>query len=89
MPTKTESVPFFSTAAAAFGVDVSASVQRVLERGQFVLGPQVQAFERAFADFIGAAHGIGVGNGTDALLLALLVASISDSSMIQCPWSFS
>ena len=73
---KTEPVPFFNATAAAFGVDVSASVQRVLERGQFVLGPQVQAFERAFADFIGAAHGIGVGNGTDALLLALLALDV-------------
>ena len=47
------------------------TIQRVLEQGQFVLGPQVRAFETAFADYVGAAHAIGVANGTDALTLAL------------------
>ena len=43
----------------------------VLESGHYVLGPNVAAFERAFADYCGAGHCIGVGNGTDALELAL------------------
>jgi dTDP-4-amino-4,6-dideoxygalactose transaminase len=43
----------------------------VLESGQYVLGPEVAAFEREFASFLGVGHCIGVGSGTDALVVAL------------------
>lgn len=45
--------------------------RRVIESGYFVLGPHVQRFEQAFADYCGTTHAIGVGNGTDALELCL------------------
>ncbi len=45
--------------------------KRVIDSGHFVLGPHVQRFEQAFADYCGATHAIGVGNGTDALELCL------------------
>jgi len=44
---------------------------RVIERGQYILGGEVKAFERAFAEYCGAGHCIGVGNGTDALEISL------------------
>ncbi len=44
---------------------------RVLESGSYILGREVEAFEAAFADYIGVAHGIGVANGTDAVEIAL------------------
>ncbi len=45
--------------------------KRVIDSGNYVLGPHVQRFEQAFADYCGATHAIGVGNGTDALELCL------------------
>ena len=51
--------------------DVRAAVDGVLERGQFILGPEVRAFEEEAARFLEASHAVGVANGTDALVLAL------------------
>ena len=51
---------------------VDAAVARVMETGQFVLGDEVEAFEREFADYSGAADGIAVNSGTSALHLALM-----------------
>src|SRR5260370_39453806 len=50
---------------------IDAAIARVLEGGAYILGREVEAFEAAFADFIGVAHAVGVGSGTDALELAL------------------
>ena len=52
------------------------AVRRVVERGRFVLGEEVAAFEQAFAPHAGCAHAIGVASGTDALRLALEVAGV-------------
>lgn len=52
--------------------DLRAAVEGVLASGWYVMGPEHDAFEAEFAAAIGAAHCIGVGNGTDALELALL-----------------
>jgi dTDP-3-amino-3,4,6-trideoxy-alpha-D-glucose transaminase len=51
--------------------ELDAAAARVLASGWYILGPEVQAFERAFAGFCGVAHAVGVGNGTEALYLAL------------------
>ncbi len=48
-----------------------AALTRVLESGWFALGREVEAFEQAFSEFLGGGHVAGVGNGTDALELAL------------------
>ncbi len=50
---------------------LSAAVRRVLDSGWFILGPEVAAFEEAFAAYCGVGHAVGVGNGTDAIELAL------------------
>lgn len=50
--------------------EIDEAVARVSASGWYILGPEVQAFEQAFASFCGVAHCIGVGNGTDALQLA-------------------
>ena len=49
----------------------AAAIDRVIARGWFVLGPEVEAFEAEFAAACGAAHAVGVGNGTDAIALLL------------------
>lgn len=51
--------------------EIDAAVQRVLARGWFVLGEEVASFEREFARYLGAAEAVGVGNGTDAIRIAL------------------
>ena len=54
------------------GEALRAAVERVVASGWYVLGPESRAFEAEFADSLGGGHCIGVGNGTDALQLALL-----------------
>src|SRR5439155_10110855 len=53
-----------------------AAIDRVVERGWFVLGPELEAFEREFATACRASDAVGVGNGTDALALALRVIGV-------------
>jgi dTDP-4-amino-4,6-dideoxygalactose transaminase len=50
---------------------IEAAITRVLDSGAYVLGSEVESFERAFADYCGVAHGVGTGSGTDALIIAL------------------
>ena len=61
--------PFLSLVPGEDRDAVSAAIDRVVSRGWFVLGPEVEAFEREFAAAMGAAHAVGVGTGTDALAL--------------------
>ncbi len=56
--------------------EIDAAIARVCDSERFILGPEVEAFEREFADFIGVRHGIGVASGTDALALALMASGI-------------
>src|SRR6516164_957547 len=51
--------------------EIDEAIQGTLDGGQYILGSEVSAFEREFAAAVGAAHAIGVGSGTDALVLAL------------------
>lgn len=51
-------------------------MNRVLEHGQFILGPEVTEFEEKAADYIGVKHAIGVNSGTDALVIALRAAGV-------------
>ena len=66
-------IPWASPAAQyrAHQKTIQAAIARVLDNGHFVLGEEVEAFERAFAQYCGVAHGIGVASGTDALELAM------------------
>jgi dTDP-4-amino-4,6-dideoxygalactose transaminase len=64
-------IPFLGLVPGDDAADVRAAIDRVIARGWFVLGPELEAFEHDFAAAAGAAHAIGVGNGTDALALAL------------------
>ena len=68
--------PFLTSRPAEDAADVRAAIDRVVERGWFVLGPELEAFEKEFAAAAGAAHAVGVGTGTDALALALRALGI-------------
>jgi dTDP-4-amino-4,6-dideoxygalactose transaminase len=61
---------------------IDAAVARVLEGGQYILGREVECFEARFARFVGSAHGIGCGNGTDAIELALRACSIGAGDLV-------
>lgn len=58
------------------GSEIRAAVERALPRGRYVLGPELEAFEQAYAEFCGTRYAIGVSNGTDALHLALAACGI-------------
>jgi dTDP-4-amino-4,6-dideoxygalactose transaminase len=80
-------VPFFDMRGhlAAIRDELDAAVQRVVGNGQLVLGPETEAFEREFAAYCGAKHCVGVGNGLDALTLALRGAGIGAGDEVIVP----
>jgi dTDP-4-amino-4,6-dideoxygalactose transaminase len=61
---------------AAHRAEIDAAIARVLDAGRYILGEETRAFEREFAEYIGVAHGIGVGSGTEALHLALVACGV-------------
>jgi dTDP-4-amino-4,6-dideoxygalactose transaminase len=63
------------------GVILSAT-QRVYEKGRFILGEEVSAFEKEFSHYCGVRYGVGVGSGTDALYLALKAAGIGEGDEV-------
>ncbi len=77
-----------SLAPGEDAVAVKQAIDRVIDRGWFVLGPEVEAFEQEFAAASGAAHAIGVGTGTDALALILRALGIgAGDEVITTPLS--
>jgi len=69
-------IPFLSLVPGRDAAEVRAAIDRVVTRGWFVLGPELDAFEKEFAAATGASHAVGVNTGTDALALALRVLGV-------------
>ena len=65
--------------------DLDAAYRRVMDREWFIEGQEDQAFEKAFAEYCGAAYCVGVGNGLDALRLILLAAGIGEGDEVLVP----
>ena len=65
--------------------EIARGFAKVLETTSFILGAEVKAFEDAFAAFTGAKHCVGVGNGTDALELALRAAGVGPGDEVIIP----
>lgn len=79
----------FAAQYAALKPEIDAAVAAVLERGTFILGPDVKALEAEIAAMCGVAHGIGVNSGTDAILISLLAAGIGPGDeVITTPFTF-
>jgi dTDP-3-amino-3,4,6-trideoxy-alpha-D-glucose transaminase len=84
----TPRVPFMSLAPGADADALRAAIDRVITRGWFILGPELEAFEAEYAAACGARYAIGVGNGTDALALSLRALGIGPGhEVITAPLS--
>jgi dTDP-4-amino-4,6-dideoxygalactose transaminase len=64
---------------------IREAIDEVLESGQFVFGPNVSAFEEEAARYLGVRETIGVGNGTDAIILVLNALEIGAGDEVICP----
>lgn len=78
-------IPFIDLRPAEDDAAVREAIDRVLVRGWFVLGPEVEAFEREFAAASSAAFAVGVGTGTDAITLALRALDIGAGDEVIVP----
>ena len=64
-------IPFLQLKPGEDAAAVRDAIDRVIARGWFVLGPELEAFEREFASACGATEAVGVGTGTDEIAIAL------------------
>jgi dTDP-3-amino-3,4,6-trideoxy-alpha-D-glucose transaminase len=65
--------------------ELVAAFEAVLDSGRYVLGEQVESFEREWAAFCGSTHAVGVSSGTDALALALQAAGVAPGDEVIVP----
>jgi len=81
-------IPFMSLVPREDADDVRRAIDRVIERGWFILGPEVVSFEEEFAAASGAVRAVGVGTGTDAIVLILRALGIgAGDEVITSPLS--
>jgi dTDP-3-amino-3,4,6-trideoxy-alpha-D-glucose transaminase len=78
-------VPLFATSLEPYYVRVGEAIDRVARSGRYILGPEVEAFEREFADYLGVRHCVGVANGTDALTIALRALGVGPGDEVVMP----
>src|SRR5580698_11585773 len=80
-------VPLFDTSSplAPLREQLHAAAARVLDSGAYILGPEVAAFEQEFAAYCGAAHAVGVANGTEALTIALRAMGVGPGDEVVVP----
>lgn len=74
---------------ASLKTEINEAIDRVLESGAFIMGPDVKLFEQEVASYLGVKHAIGVNSGTDALVIGLKALGIGDGDeVITTPFSF-
>src|SRR5436305_2238429 len=80
-------ISLFDTTAttAPLRSELGDAIARVVDSGVFVLGPEVQAFEREFASYLGVQHVVGVANGTDAITIALRAMGVGPDDDVIVP----
>jgi dTDP-4-amino-4,6-dideoxygalactose transaminase len=87
MPGESSNLPLIDLAAQRrrLAPRIEAAIARVLDHGQFILGPEVEALEQALSRRVGVRHAIACASGTDALLLALLARGIGPGDAVFVP----
>jgi dTDP-3-amino-3,4,6-trideoxy-alpha-D-glucose transaminase len=80
-------IPYLDLArsSAATEGEIDGAIARVVRSGRYIGGPEVEAFERAFAGYCGVDHAVGVGNGLDALTIALEARDIGRGDTVLVP----
>ena len=80
-------IPFLDLGAShrELGGELEAAVSRVIDSGWYLLGPELEAFEREFADYCGTRHCVGVGSGLSAIGLALRAAGVGPGDEVIVP----
>jgi len=86
-----ERVPVFDPRPqiTALWPELQAAVEGVLRSGQFIMGPNVKAFEAEIAAYLGVKHAVGLNSGTDALVIGLRALGVQPGDeVITTPWTF-
>src|SRR5215213_9426707 len=78
-------VPLFATSLAPYHDRLTEAIDGVVRSGRYILGPEVEAFEREFAAYLGVEHCVGVANGTDALTIALKAVGVGPGDEVVMP----
>ena len=78
-------VPLFASSLEPYMPALTERIAAVAESGRYILGTEVAAFEEEFARYLGVRHAIGVGNGTDALTIALRAAGVKAGDDVVVP----
>jgi dTDP-3-amino-3,4,6-trideoxy-alpha-D-glucose transaminase len=80
-------VPLFDTSTSVHGLreELREAIARVLDSERYILGPEVSGFEEEFAAYCGAAHAVGVANGTDAITIALRAMGVGPGDEVVVP----
>ena len=65
--------------------ELQAAFNQVLKHGRFIMGPEMETFEKEIAAMVGVKHALSVSSGTDALLLALMALDIGPGDEVLCP----
>jgi dTDP-3-amino-3,4,6-trideoxy-alpha-D-glucose transaminase len=78
-------IPLFASSLDPYLDRLSEAVEGVARSGAYILGPEVEAFEREFAAYLGVKHCVGVANGTDALTIALRALGVGPGDEVVMP----
>jgi len=78
-------VPLFASSHDRYAPALRERLGAVIDSGRYILGPEVEAFEQEFADYLGAQHCVGVANGTDALTIALKALGVQPGDEVVMP----
>jgi len=78
-------VPLFATSLEPHLPAIADRLGEVAASGKYILGPEVEAFEREFAEYLGVRHCIGVANGTEAISIALRAAGVERGDEVVVP----
>src|SRR3954463_8552096 len=78
-------VPLFATSLEPYFDRLDERISAVVRSGRYILGPEVEAFEREFAAYCGVRHCVGVANGTDAITIGLRALGVRPGDEVVVP----